>query len=187
MWQSLSFGANYKAAYCMAVCPAGEDVLQPFTTDRKEFVKDIVKPLQRKEEVLYVIPGSDAETYAEKRYPHKPIKRVGNSLRPHSIQGFLDGLPLVFQREKSKGLDAVYHFNFIGQETAEATITIQNQTLTVLKGLQGDANFRLTTDSQVWLEYLAKERNLLWAMLTQKIRVKGSLKFLQAFARCFPN
>ncbi len=26
MWQSLSFGANYKAAYCMSVCPAGEDV-----------------------------------------------------------------------------------------------------------------------------------------------------------------
>ena len=23
MWQSLSFGANYKAAYCLAVCPAG--------------------------------------------------------------------------------------------------------------------------------------------------------------------
>ena len=29
MWQSLSFGANYKAAYCMAVCPAGEDVIAP--------------------------------------------------------------------------------------------------------------------------------------------------------------
>src|SRR6059058_4345257 len=27
MWQSLAFGANYKAAYCMAVCPAGEDVI----------------------------------------------------------------------------------------------------------------------------------------------------------------
>ena len=24
MWQSLSFKADYKAAYCMAVCPAGE-------------------------------------------------------------------------------------------------------------------------------------------------------------------
>ena len=23
MWQSLGFGPNYKAAYCMAVCPAG--------------------------------------------------------------------------------------------------------------------------------------------------------------------
>src|SRR5262245_18401786 len=27
LWQSLSFGANYKSAYCMAVCPAGEDVI----------------------------------------------------------------------------------------------------------------------------------------------------------------
>jgi hypothetical protein len=28
MWQSLSFGANYKSAYCMAVCPAGDDVIR---------------------------------------------------------------------------------------------------------------------------------------------------------------
>lgn len=30
MWQSLSHGANYKSAYCMAVCPAGEDVIGPY-------------------------------------------------------------------------------------------------------------------------------------------------------------
>jgi ferredoxin len=35
MWQSLSFGANYKAAYCMAVCPAGDDVIGPFLIDRE--------------------------------------------------------------------------------------------------------------------------------------------------------
>ena len=34
MWQSLSYGANYKAAYCMGVCPAGEDVISPFLEDR---------------------------------------------------------------------------------------------------------------------------------------------------------
>jgi hypothetical protein len=38
MWQSLSFGANYKSAYCMAVCPAGEDVIGPFLTDRKGYL-----------------------------------------------------------------------------------------------------------------------------------------------------
>jgi hypothetical protein len=27
MWQSLSFKPNYKAAYCLAVCPAGEEVI----------------------------------------------------------------------------------------------------------------------------------------------------------------
>ena len=36
MWQSLSFGANYKAAYCMAVCPAGEDVIGPYLNDKSD-------------------------------------------------------------------------------------------------------------------------------------------------------
>ena len=186
MWQSLSFGANYKAAYCMAVCPAGDDVIQPFSANRKEFFGDVVKPLQHKKEILYVIPGSDAETYAEKRYPHKPIKHVGNSLRPRSIQGFLDGLPLVFQRKKSDGLEATYHFTFTGQETEEATVTIKNQKVQVARGHHGKANFLLTSDSQTWVAFLANERNLLWALFTRKIRIKGSLKYLKAFAQCFP-
>jgi len=187
MWQSLSFGANYKAAYCMAVCPAGEDVLPPFTSNRKNFVGDVVKPLQRKQETIYVVPGSDAETYVAKRFPNKAIKHVGNSLRPRSIQGFLDGLPLVFQRKKSEGLSATYHFTFTGQETEQATVIIRNQTLEVLKGHREEVNFCLAADSQTWLGFLAKERNLMWALLTRKIRVKGSLKFLKAFARCFPS
>jgi hypothetical protein len=40
MWQSLSFGPNYKAAYCLAVCPAGEDVIGPFLTDKDASSRD---------------------------------------------------------------------------------------------------------------------------------------------------
>src|SRR5690242_12821984 len=71
MWQSLGFGPNYKAAYCMAVCPAGEDVIGPFLEDRKAFLADVVNPLQQKEETLFVGPGSDAQDHAAKRFPHK--------------------------------------------------------------------------------------------------------------------
>jgi hypothetical protein len=56
MWQSLSFGANYKAAYCMAVCPAGDDVIGPFLKDRKGFLEGVVQPLQKKSETVYVVP-----------------------------------------------------------------------------------------------------------------------------------
>src|SRR6516165_5924365 len=42
MWQSLSFGANYKAAYCLAVCPAGDDVIRPFLDDRGGYVREVV-------------------------------------------------------------------------------------------------------------------------------------------------
>src|SRR5271157_2533451 len=48
MWQSLSFGANYKAAYCLSVCPAGEDVIGPYLADRKQFMEETLKPLRDK-------------------------------------------------------------------------------------------------------------------------------------------
>ena len=38
MWQSLSFGPNYKAAYCLSVCPAGEDVIGPYLTNKAGFL-----------------------------------------------------------------------------------------------------------------------------------------------------
>ncbi|HWC80764.1 MAG TPA: 4Fe-4S binding protein [Pseudonocardiaceae bacterium] len=76
MWQSLSFKANYKAAYCMAVCPAGEDVIEPYLADRRVFLDLVVKPLQEKKETLYVQAGSAAGEYARRRFPHKAVKEV---------------------------------------------------------------------------------------------------------------
>src|SRR5215813_2722129 len=34
--------------------PAGDDVLPPFLTDRAKYLKDVVRPLQDKEETVYV-------------------------------------------------------------------------------------------------------------------------------------
>ncbi|WP_197383490.1 epoxyqueuosine reductase [Mycolicibacterium mengxianglii] len=84
MWQSLSFKANYKAAYCLAVCPAGEEVIEPFLEDRKGFMDLVLKPLQDKVETLYVLPNSKAKAHAEKRYPHKPVKVVDSGIRGRS-------------------------------------------------------------------------------------------------------
>lgn len=187
MWQSLSFGGNYNAAYCIASCPAGEDVLSPFLRDRKGFVQDVVKPLQDKTERLYVIPDSDAEAHATKRFPHKSIKRVRNSLVPKSIQGFRFGLPLVFQPKQAKGLNATYHFQFAGQEAQEMTVIVRQQTCQIEQGLIGTADLKITADSQTWIKFLGKETNLVLALLQGKIRLKGKLPLLLKFAKCFPT
>ncbi len=186
MWQSLSFGPNYKAAYCLAVCPAGEDVIGPFLTNKATFLKDTVRPLTEKEETVYVIAGSDAEEYAPRRFPKKRVKRVGSGIRATSIGGFLFGLKLTFQRGKAAGLQAVYHFTFTGKER-QATVTIWDATLQVQDGHQGEADLRVTADSETWLGFLAKERSLLWALLRRRIRIKGSPKLLVAFGKCFPS
>jgi hypothetical protein len=80
VWQSLSYGVSNKCSYCMAVCPGGEAVIGAFLADRKAYAKKVVKPLQDKEETVNVVPGSDGETYAVRRFPHKTIKWVGTGL-----------------------------------------------------------------------------------------------------------
>lgn len=187
LWQSLAFGPNYKAAYCLSVCPAGEDVIGPFLGDRKRFVKDIVRPLQDKRETVYVIADSDAEGHVARRFPHKTAKRASNSLRPTSVRAFLNGLPHVFQRGKSEGLDATYHFTFTGAEKVEATVVIRGKKLEVLEGHSGRPDFRLQADGRAWLGFLRKEKHLVWALLRRKIRFQGSPRLLLAFGRCFPG
>ena len=187
VWQSLSFGANYKAAYCLAVCPAGSDVMTPFLDDRKAFVGDFLKPLQAKEEPVYVVPGSDAEAHVAQRFPHKTARQVRGSLRPASIRGFLSGMRLTFQRGQAEGVDAVYHFRFTGEERRDATVVIRDQRLEVREGHHGDPDFRLTADGAAWLSFLRKDLPLAVALLARKIRFRGSPKRLLEFSRCFPS
>lgn len=187
MWQSLVCGGTYKCVYCLAVCPAGEDVIGSFVTNKRAYLDSIVRPLRKKEETVYVVPGSDAEAHVLRRFPWKHAKRVGNGLRPRSIRAFLGALPLMFQREQAVGLDATYHFTFTGGEECRATVVIRDRTVRVSQGHVGTGNLRVTVDSGWWLRFLAKDRNLLWGLLRRKLRLKGAPRLLAAFGRCFPS
>jgi ferredoxin len=187
MWQSLGFGPNYKAAYCMSVCPAGEDVIGPYLDSRKTHLAKVVKPLQNKVETVYVVAGSDAEAHVAKRFPHKRTKRVGNGLRARTVDAFVVGLPLIFQREVSRGLAATYHLSFTGAERRELTIRIADGELAITEGHHGDADLRVRADTATWFGFLAGERSLVWALLRRRIRLAGPPRLLIAFGRCFPR
>lgn len=187
MWQSLGFGPNYKAAYCMAVCPAGEDVIGPYLASKKDFTDEVVRPLQARKEPVYVVPGSDAEAHVQKRYPHKTVRHVHSSLRPRSVAAFLQGMPHSFQREAARELDATYHFTFTGRDPTEATVVIRAGIIKIESGLNGVCNIHVIADGETWRGFLAKEKNLLWALITRKIRLRGNPKWLLKFGRCFPS
>jgi ferredoxin len=187
LWQSLSFGPNYKAAYCLAVCPAGEDVIGPYLTNKADHLQKNVRPLQDKEETVYVVRGSDAEAHVLHRFQTKKIKHVSNGVRPRTVGQFLSGLPIAFQRGRAERLDATYHFTFTGSEQRQATVVIREKTVRVTDGHVGTASLRVTADSRWWLGFLAKERSLLWGLLRRKLRLKGSPRLLLAFGQCFPS
>ncbi len=185
VWQSLSFGANYKAAYCLAVCPAGDDILQGWLSDKGAYNRRVLKPLLERKEDVYVVPGSDAEVFVQKYPRNKTIRHVRNSLRPQSIAAFIKDMPLVFQHERAKVVDVVGHFRFKGQEEVGITVTIKNGQLFVVHGLKGESHFRVTVDSQTWLSIINKEKSRVPAILTGRLRVKGSLKKLSEYESCF--
>src|SRR5207302_10378332 len=62
--------------------------------------------------------------------------------RPRTIRTFLSVLPHAFQRHASEGLDATYHFQFTGEEPAEATVVIRGKTIRVEPGHVGTADLR---------------------------------------------
>lgn len=187
LWQSLGFGPNYKSAYCMAVCPAGEDVIGPYLSDKKRHLEEVVRPLQERAEPVYVVPGSDAETVARHKFKNKTVKPISSGLRARTIASLLYFMPFVFQPNRSRGLAAVYHFSFTGAERKDATITIKNRTIDIQDGLIGKPDIRVTADSKTWLGFLAKEKSLVPALLSRKVRLKGNPKLLLAFSKCFPS
>jgi epoxyqueuosine reductase QueG len=187
MWQSLAFGPNYKSGNCIAVCPAGEDVIGQFLGDRGSYMSQIVRPLQQNTEPVYVVPKSDAEEYVQKRFPHKQPRRVRGTLLPATIDGFLAGISYTFQREQSAGLDAVFHFIFTEAEPRQATVTIRDKTIDVRTELIGEADCTVTADSATWLGFLRKEKSIVWAIVRGKVRIHGPLKLLTAFGKCFPS
>lgn len=75
MWQSLMFRMGYRCSYCMAVCPAGDEVKSAYLENKKAHVERVLKPLRDRKERVYVLAGSAAETKARKN-PNKEVRIV---------------------------------------------------------------------------------------------------------------
>lgn len=186
-WQSLAFGPNYKAAYCMAVCPAGSDVLPRYQADKAGWKRLVLKPLTEKVEDVYVVPGTDAEAHLRRRFPHKRPRAIRPTLRPSSIASLLRAMPIAFNPGKAGDLAATYQFRFRGAEPADAVVTIREGRLTVSPGTSERADITIIADSRAWLAYLRGEAGLLPALLTGRVRIRGRLALMKRFAQCFPR
>lgn len=100
LWQSLGFGPQYKSAYCMAVCPAGEDVIGPYLRDRRGYVETYVRPLRNRQEPVYVQSGTRAERVAA-RNPAKQVRYIDYKVGVASIDNTIRGLQHMFDGHRN--------------------------------------------------------------------------------------
>ncbi len=185
VWQSLSIDPQYKSANCMAVCPAGDDVIGLYLENKAEHVKQILRPLQENTETVFVVKGTDAHQYTAKRFPQKRIKVIKSGLTPQTIKGFVEFGEHFFQRNNAKGVEAIFHFRFTGKETCDATFQISNQTVQVKTGLHGTPNIVVTADSSAFLKVIAGKLNPVLAVMRGKLKLQGPRQLMDVFQKCF--
>ena len=187
MWQSLSFKPSYKAAFCIAVCPAGDDVLSPFLEDKTAYVDRYVKPLQEKKEDVYVLDRSDAQEALHERFPNKRAKIISWTHLDPSGSNLLFTMRLHFQRRKSRGLAATYHFNFEGRRSVSGTVRVERQSLQVDFGLRGAPDVVVTLPGSSWVNLLARSTTVEAEIASGRVRCEGDIKKLEHFVDCFPK
>jgi ferredoxin len=163
-WQSLGFGPQYKSAYCMAVCPAGEDIIGPYLRDRRAYVREVVDPLRHKPEPIYVNRGTHAETVAE-RNPAKDVRYVDFAVGVATVENVLLGLRHVFHKARAAGpvatIDLVFVPDAADASGAEGERTVRAEVgegrLGVDEGVtsaSGDADARVRGDLGAWMALL---------------------------------
>jgi putative sterol carrier protein len=64
---------------------------------------------------------------------------------------------------------------------------IKDQKMSVEEGHVGQPDLHVSADSQTWIGFLRKEKNVVWACCGGTIRLDGPLKLLVAFGKCFPQ
>ncbi|MCE7999079.1 MAG: 4Fe-4S ferredoxin [Rhodobiaceae bacterium] len=187
MWQSLSFKPSYKAAYCISVCPAGEDVISPYLDDRVGFAERHVKPLQETAETIYVLPNSDAEKLVPSRFPAKTVKQVRWNVGAKDIFSYLFNITLTFQRRKAGNLNATYHLRLTGDMPLEATITIASRRIEIEFGLTGEPDLTIETSADVWMGALESSFDLESAIKEGRMKLDGPEETFRRLAACFPT
>jgi ferredoxin len=188
MWQGLTYSISNTCSNCVAVCPAGEDVIGEYLADRKAWSRFMVEALKKRGGLIFVVPGSDAEAHALKHYPAERVKCVGNGRRPETIVGYFAALPLLFQRGKAAGLDLSCHFDISGNSPFDGTVQIRDGKVKLMKGRLAPAELQISAESSAWLSVVTGEESLDKAIQNSTIRFgSGDAGMLRRLLACFPT
>jgi putative sterol carrier protein len=94
---------------------------------------------------------------------------------PTSCKQAFDMMPSRFNREASKGLNAVYQFDLAGEGGGKWYVTIANEQCEVKEGAHSSPNITISMSSQDYLDLVNGNLNGQMAFMTGKLRIAGDM------------
>ena len=216
MWQSLAYKPNIKCTYCMAVCPAGEDVVVDYMSNKKQYIQEVLNPLKNRNESVYVIPESRAETIV-KRNSNKEIRYVGNfakifsdnvkkeedsdtlletaikeDIEPTkqsliSCHDAVASMVHVFQPDIAGDLTADIQFRVSGSEPGTYYLHIENRQCTFHEGEADNPTLVILTPDEVWIAIVRGEIDGPAAFIQGKFKYEGDMGLLMKVPKMFQS
>ncbi len=103
-----------------------------------------------------------------------------------SIDDVLTSYPDRFNADKAQDMDDRVHMNLTGANARDVTLYVHHGELTVEDGAPAaDPTLTLTADADNWLAVENGELNPMMAMMSGKVKMKGSMPFAMKFMGLF--
>jgi len=105
--------------------------------------------------------------------------------RYSSIDEVLASYPARFNPEKAKGVDEKVQMNLSGDGGGNYIIHVHDDQVDVTEGTAEDATLTLDAPADVWLAVENGQTNPMMAMMSGKVKLRGSVPFATKFMGMF--
>lgn len=103
-----------------------------------------------------------------------------------TIDDVLASYPVRFNEEKAASMDDKVHMNLTGDNARDIVLYVHHGELDITEGdVPDDPTLRLTASAENWLAVENGELNPMMAMMTGKLKMRGSVPFATKFMGLF--
>jgi putative sterol carrier protein len=103
-----------------------------------------------------------------------------------SCQAWFDTIENRFIASEANGVDAKYSYQITGNGGGDWTLTVKNGGYTVADGIADDANVTYTIEADDYVRLVNGELNGVKAVMTRKLKVKGSIVLAKKMNKFLP-
>ena len=98
----------------------------------------------------------------------------------------IEKMPVVFDANAAKGLNAVFQFNLTGDDGGQWNLTVKDGTCELQEGAHAAPTVTLTLAGTTWLSIVNKKMNAMQASMSGRLKTVGNMLTAQKIPTVFP-
>lgn len=103
-----------------------------------------------------------------------------------TVKEIIEKMPVVFDANAAKGLNAIFQFNITGDDGGMWHLTVKDGACELQEGQHSIPTVSLTMTGTTWLSIVNKKMNAMQASMSGRLKTVGSMMMAQKIPTIFP-